>query len=80
VRDAAANTTLGTPLWIPQSLWALGLVWMSVVLVLMLIRASAALVTGDIPLVKALCGQRSTEEEAKEEAVAGERFAKGDPA
>lgn len=80
VRDAASNTTLGTPLWIPQSLWAIGLIWMSVVLVLMLIRASAALVTGDIPLVKALCGQRSSEEEAKEEAEAGERLVKGDAA
>lgn len=80
VRSAAASTTLGTPLWIPQSLWAVGLLWMSVVLVLMLIRASVALVTGDIPLVKALCGQRSSEEEAKEEAEAGERLLKGDAA
>ncbi|TAN30048.1 MAG: TRAP transporter small permease subunit [Castellaniella sp.] len=80
VRDAAANTTLGTPLWIPQSLWAVGLLWMSVVLVLMLIRASVALVTGNIPLVKTLAGQRSSEEEAKEEAEAGERLVKGDAA
>ncbi|CAM5205331.1 hypothetical protein CDEF62S_05087 [Castellaniella defragrans] len=80
VRNAAASTTLGTPLWIPQSLWAIGLIWMSVVLVLMLIRASVALVTGNIPLVKTLCGQRSSEEEAKEEAEAGERLVKGDAA
>ncbi|MEO7114868.1 MAG: TRAP transporter small permease subunit [Caldimonas sp.] len=79
-RDAMANTTLGTPLWIPQGLWALGLVWMSIVLLLMLVRASIALVTGDIPLVKALCGQRTTEEEAREEAAAGERLVRGDGA
>lgn len=79
-RDAMANTTLGTPLWIPQGLWAIGLVWMSIVLLLMLVRASIALVTGDIPLVKALCGQRSSEEEAREEAAAGERLVRGEHA
>ena len=74
VRDAAANPTLGTPLWIPQTLWVLGLVWMCIVLALMLMRASIALVTGDLERVRALCGQRSTQEEAEEEAAAGERL------
>lgn len=68
VRDAAANTTLGTPLWIPQSLWAMGLVWMCIVLIFMLIRASAALVTGDVATVSKLCGQRTAKEEAQTEA------------
>lgn len=78
IRSSAANTSLGTPLWIPQSLWVIGLIWMSIVLACMLVRASVALVTGDIGTVKALCGQRSSEEEAKEEAAAGERLVKGD--
>jgi TRAP-type C4-dicarboxylate transport system permease small subunit len=77
VRHAAANTPLATPLWIPQSLWVLGLVWMCIVLALMLARASTALVTGDLELIKELCGVRSTKEEAEEEAIAGERLVRG---
>ena len=77
---SAANTPLGTPLWIPQGLWVLGLVWMCVVLTLMLTRASAALVTGDLATVKALCGVRSAQEEAQDEASAGERMVKGESA
>ncbi|HWI82625.1 TRAP transporter small permease [Ramlibacter sp.] len=76
-RHAAANTPLATPLWIPQTLWVMGLAWMCLVLALMLIRASVALVTGDIALVKELCGVRSTQEEAEEEAIAGERLVRG---
>ena len=49
-----------------------------VVLALMLLRASTALVTGDIATLKALCGVRSAEEEAQEEADAGERLIKGE--
>jgi TRAP-type C4-dicarboxylate transport system permease small subunit len=78
VRDAAASTTLGTPLWIPQSLWALGLVWMCIVLVLMLLRASIALVSGDFETVAALCGQRTAQEEARAEAEAGQRMVRGE--
>ena len=78
VQNSAANTPLATPLWIPQGLWALGLFWMCLVLALMLLRASTALVTGDIASLKALCGVRSVEEEAQEEADAGERLIKGE--
>lgn len=74
VQKSAANTTLATPLWIPQGLWFVGLVWMCIVLALMLVRASTALVTGDIKTVQAICGVRSAQEEAEEEAAAGERL------
>ena len=77
-QNSAANTPLATPLWIPQGLWFLGLVWMCLVLALMLVRASVALVTGDLTTVKDLCGVRSAEEEAQEEAEAGERLVKGE--
>ena len=76
-QSSAANTPLATPLWIPQGLWFLGLVWMCLVLALMLVRASVALVTGDIPTIKGLCGVRSAEEEAEEEAETGARLVKG---
>ena len=79
-RHAAANTPLATPLWVPQGLWVLGLAWMCVVLALMLIRASVALVTGDLATVKALCGVRSIQEEAEEEASTGERLVRGEAA
>ncbi len=76
-QKSAANTPLATPLWIPQGLWLLGLAWMCITVALMLARASAALVTGDIELVKEICGVRSAQEEADEEAAAGERMVKG---
>jgi hypothetical protein len=53
---------------------------MCVILAMMLLRASVALVTGDIETVKAIAGVRSTQEEAEEEAAAGERMVKGDAA
>jgi len=80
LQNSSANTPLATPLWIPQGLWVIGLVWMCLVLTLMLIRASVALVTGDIEAVKTLCGVRTSEEEAEEEAIAGERMVKGEKA
>ncbi len=79
-RNATANTILATPLWIPQYLWLAGFVWLCVVLALMLLRASIALATGDLPTMRALAGIRSTREEAAEEAQAGERMVLGERA
>ncbi|MDQ8033758.1 MAG: TRAP transporter small permease [Bordetella sp.] len=76
-QQSTANTPLATPLWVPQGMWLLGLFWMCLTVALMLLRASLALVTGDFALVKELCGVRSTQEEAEEEAAAGERMVKG---
>lgn len=76
-QSSAANTPLATPLWIPQSLWVAGLAWFTIVLALMLIRASTALVTGDLETLKALCGIRSAQEEADEEAATGARLVNG---
>lgn len=76
-QNSAANTPLATPLWIPQSLWVAGFAWFAIVLALMLIRASTALVTGDLETLKALCGIRSAQEEADEEAATGARLVNG---
>lgn len=73
-RGSTANTTLGTPLWVPQLLWVIGLGWFCVVLALMLLRASLALVTGDLATVQDVAGIRSTQEEALEEAESGRRM------
>ena len=53
---------------------------MCVVLALMLLRASVALVTGDIEAVRELAGVRSAVEEAGDEAAAGERIVAGERA
>lgn len=79
-RNATANTVMATPLWIPQSLWVAGLIWLCIVLALMLIRSSIALITGDIETIKIICGIRSSQEEADEEAEAGERMVRGEQA
>ncbi len=77
-RGATANTVMATPLWIPQFLWLAGLAWLCIVLVLMLLRSSFALVTGDIKTVRAICGIRSTQDEAVEEAETGKRVVHGE--
>lgn len=79
-RNATANTAMGTPLWIPQFLWVAGLIWFCVVLAIMLLRASLALVTGDVVTLREIAGMRGTKEEAEEEAAAGRRNIEGDAA
>jgi TRAP-type C4-dicarboxylate transport system permease small subunit len=74
---STANSILATPLWIPQFIWVAGFVWLCIVLALMLLRASTALVRGDAAGVQAVCGIRSTQEEAEEEALAGEQYVRG---
>jgi TRAP-type C4-dicarboxylate transport system permease small subunit len=74
VQKSAANTPLGTPLWVPQGLWVAGLIWMCVVLALMLVRASVALATGDRATLHEICGVRTQQQEAEEEAASGSRI------
>lgn len=74
IQNSAANSTMATPLWIPQGMWLIGLVWMCIVMALMLARSSYLLITGDIHALQALCGVRSAQEEADEEAANGERL------
>lgn len=74
VQNSAANSTMATPLWIPQGLWFIGLLWMCIVMTLMLARSSYLLVTGDLTTLQDLCGVRSAQEEAEEEAANGERL------
>jgi TRAP-type C4-dicarboxylate transport system permease small subunit len=73
---ALSNTPLKTPLWIPQALWVAGLVLFALMLVVLLVRASAALVQGDLGTLHRLAGARSIQEEAAGEAAIGERVAK----
>src|SRR5690625_2515556 len=77
VRQSTSNTTLGTPLWIPQLIWLVGLVWFCIVLALLLLRSTWALVTGDFATISRLARIRSTQEEAEEEAEEGRRMVEG---
>ena len=74
IQNSTANSTMATPLWIPQGMWFIGLAWMCIVMTLMLARSSYLLVTGDISALQLLCGVRSAQEEAQEEAANGERL------
>ena len=76
--DAARDDRLGTPDEARLLGRRMAISPLMLVLALMLLRASTALVTGDIATLKALCGVRSAEEEAQEEADAGERLIKGE--
>ena len=78
IQNSTANSTMATPLWIPQGLWFIGLTWMCIVMTLMLARSSYLLVTGDIGALQGLCGVRSAQEEAEEEAANGERLIKSE--
>jgi len=77
-QGSRANTPLATPLALPQGLWFIGLAFMCVVLALMLLRASIALVTGDLEAIREIAGVRSIQEEAEEEAASGERIVKSE--
>lgn len=77
-QDSRANSTLGTPLWIPQAMWCMGIIWMCVVLGLLLARASQALIRGELSTVQRWAGVRSAEQEAVEEANSGERIIQGE--
>ena len=58
---------LGTPLAIPQALWALGLVSFMCVALLLLVQAVISFISGDTRTVAELIGSRSVAEEARHE-------------
>ena len=65
--DAVSNTTLLTPLWIPQSLWLAGLILFCVTLCFVSLFAVLFLLKGDLPMVRRIAGVLSIEEEIDEE-------------
>jgi len=48
VKGSTANTPLGTPLWIPQSIWFLGFCFFLLVLLVLCVKSIVALVRNDI--------------------------------
>jgi TRAP-type C4-dicarboxylate transport system permease small subunit len=71
--NAKSMTPLKTPLWIPQGLWVVGLIFFIVVILLLIARSLGALVSGDLQTVNRLIGTRTLDEEVAEEiAVEGD--------
>lgn len=66
--SARATTPLATPLWIPQSLWLIGLLLFAFTWIPLLLRTVGALLGGDLATVGRLAGARSIEEDAAAEA------------
>ncbi|WP_341895199.1 TRAP transporter small permease [Ferrovibrio terrae] len=66
---ARATTPLQTPLWIPQSLWLVGLVLFLFTITPLLLRSLFALLGGDLAKVRSLAGARTIEEDAADEAA-----------
>jgi TRAP-type mannitol/chloroaromatic compound transport system permease small subunit len=65
--DAHAMTPLQTPLWVPQGLWALGLIFFLLVILLLLFMSIHALVTGQTAIVAKIAGPVSVQEELADE-------------
>ena len=65
--DASAQTTLATPLWIPQFFWVTGLGFFLLTLVFILVYGLVSLVRGDWATIRRIAGVRSVEEEISEE-------------
>lgn len=62
-----ALTPIATPLEYPQFLWLVGLVYFLAVIVLLLLRACHAFVTGDLATVQRIAGSRTGQQDLEEE-------------
>jgi len=65
--NATAQTTLATPLWIPQIFWLSGLVFFFVTLVFLIIYALVAFVRNDLTTVALTIGVRDVAQELQDE-------------
>lgn len=66
-RDSVSITTLATPQWIPQLLWASGLIFFELVLLFVFLYTLVGLLRGDLDLVKRIAGVPSVAEEIEAE-------------
>lgn len=69
--DAHSMSPIATPLVYPQFLWVAGLTVFILTALLLLIRASIALVSGDLATVRRLVGSRTVNQEIHQELRAG---------
>lgn len=64
---STANTPLGTPLWMPQALWFVGLIWFGFAVCVVSLRAFFGLLSGDNEGVQKLAGSPTLDEQIEEE-------------
>lgn len=77
--DAHANTTLGTPLWIPQGLWLAGLVLFTAISAMLSVLTLGALMTGNHDLIRRVAASRTTDEDIGDGTVAPQSGRDGGP-
>lgn len=65
--DSTAQTTLATPLWIPQMFWVAGLVFFLITLAFVTLYTVVALIQRDLATISRIAGVRSVEEELEQE-------------
>ena len=68
VKFSTANTPLATPMWIPQSLWLIGLLWFGLTIFLILAGTIYNLLRGDQATAAKISGISTLEEEIQESA------------
>jgi TRAP-type mannitol/chloroaromatic compound transport system permease small subunit len=66
--NAHSVSSLSTPLWLPQSVWVGGLVFLCWTCGILALRVLVALLQGDYEMVASLAGTRLTKEEIEAEA------------
>ncbi|MEX0606295.1 MAG: TRAP transporter small permease [Marinobacter sp.] len=60
---STANTPLGTPLWIPQVLWLIGLTWFSFAVCLLSLRVLFGVLSGDTEGIQKRAGSPTLDEQ-----------------
>lgn len=62
-----SNTAMAVPLWIPQGIWFIGLIFFSFTTVILLLRTLVLFSIGDVEQVNRLAGTRSVSNELHDE-------------
>lgn len=66
-QNALANTPLRTPLWIPQWMWAGGMIWFSLAVAALLLRVLLALLARDPDAAQRVAGSATLDEQIESE-------------
>jgi len=66
-KHSVANTPLATPLWIPQSLWFIGLLGFTLTIILLLTATVYSLLKRDFQRARQISGASTLDEEIEEE-------------
>jgi hypothetical protein len=68
IKHSVANTPLATPLWIPQTLWLLGLFWFGLMIFIILAATCYYQLQGNTQLATKVSGISTLDEEIQETA------------